>query len=824
MTAPPQNGPGRPQSRSGGPESQNGAEQSYGGPPQAQNGAEQSYGGPTQGQNGAEQSYGGSPQAQNGGGQSYGGPAQGQNGSAQPSSGLPGYLPPEQASSGGGANGSSPRAEAPAPEVNRVRLVGALALVVALAATAGFAFHRVFAVGDLLPVIAVSAVVPVVLSAVISWPRRRPWPLWTSIAATLAAWTLIVCVTLFGSFAPTAVGGALRDSWKAILTTLLPAPGEARFLVLPHVLIWLAAMAGAEIALRSKTKIAAALPAVVVFGVALVLGVGGPSTNLPVVAAFVGFVMLLGMVRTGARPTWILGGLPAAAALGVAVAFLGPYLPVKGHPYDPRQAVKAPPPETRDSVSPLDRVGAWLQNPYQQMFTVHANKSENWRLAVLDRFDGETWSSGAQFVPSGSSVPGALPGTRTQVDQKIQIQGLPGIWVPAADRPRSVKGLGVTVDPGSGALTSAQPLRHGQSYDVTSSVRQFSADELAGAQAADDAAARAAVAVPETPAKPREAYVPQFRQLAQQITQGENSPFQRAAKLAEWLSTHAKYTTTALPGHGYRQLMFFLTSTKQGTSEQFAALYAVMARSIGLPTRLVVGFRPGYGGDGQWQVRSGDVLVWPEVDFAGLGWLPFYPTPDQSGSRGSKAVPTGEAQQKLQAAQKNAASRQKGNGQGKNNQPPPKKHDHESTGGTPVWVYPAISGGVLVLLYLLGALIIPMIRRNGRTRGLPPQRIEGAWRQTLESLQSVGLRRVVTLSAHEIARYGARRVKGAEAHLRPLADLINRAEYAANPPSPEAADGAWEHADQITKLVTQTTTPLRRLTRRLHPRSLDPRP
>src|SRR5207253_3173647 len=99
---------------------------------------------------------------------------------------------------------------------------------------------------------------------------------------------------------------------------------------------------------------------------------------------------------------------------------------------------------------------------------------------------------------------------------------------------------------------------------------------------------------------------------------------------------------TAPPGHSYRNLEFFLTTSHHGTSEQFATTYALMARTLGLPSRVVVGFRPGRLSGGVWQVRSGDVLVWPEVDFRGLGWVPFYPTPDQSGASGSRAVPAGE--------------------------------------------------------------------------------------------------------------------------------------------------------------------------------------
>ena len=717
-----------------------------------------------------------------------------------------------------------PVTAAPAePERRGVRLVIGLVVVAALAATGGLGFHRVFGYGDLAPVVAVSAVVPVLLSALVSWPRRRPWPLWISVVATVASWTLVAGLMLFhGDFA--AVGGALRDSWKGILTTLLPAPGRPGLLVLPHVLVWFAGAAGAEFVLRSRARAVPASPSVAVFGVALLLGVGGPGSNLPFAAAFVGLAAVLMTVRSGGRAAWVAGALPAGAALGLLAAVAGPMLPHARTPYDPRDEVKAPPPQQRDSVSPLDRVSAWLQTPDQQMFTVHTTAPENWRLAVLDRFDGVTWTSGASFVPAGDRIPAGLGGASTHVDQRFVIQSLPGVWMPAADRPRTIKGMGVIADPVSGVLTSAAPLRSGQAYEVGSSVPDYDTEKLAAAEPAQDAEARAATSVPESPGSTAaNAQVPAFRRLAQQITRDQGSPFQRAAKLADYLSRTAKYDVSGLPGHSYAQLKYFLAH-KSGTSEQFATAYAVLARSIGLPTRVVVGFRPGVGGNGSFQVRSGDVLVWPEVDFAGLGWVPFYPTPEREGSTaGSGAVPAGETQQKLEAAQKNAASQTKGNGSGTTDQPPvkPPPAPRPPAKPTPWWVYALVALSAVVIAYLLAVIVAPVLRRRRRrTAPAPADRIAGAWQQTVETLRAAGLPPAKALTAHEIAEFGGRAVEGAGRHLEPLADLVNRAEYAAVPPDPAAAESAWRHTDRIGRLTRQAAGPVRRVGRRLHPRSL----
>src|SRR5207302_2952554 len=136
----------------------------------------------------------------------------------------------------------------------------------------------------------------------------------------------------------------------------------------------------------------------------------------------------------------------------------------------------------------------------------------------------------------------------------------------------------------------------------------------------------------------------ELQRFALQATAGAGTPYQEALQLADYLRANEVNDVTAPPGHSYRNLEFFLTTSHHGTSEQFATTYALMARTLGLPSRVVVGFRPGRVSGGVWQVRSGDVLIWPEVDFRGLGWVPFYPTPDPTQPvPGARAVPAGES-------------------------------------------------------------------------------------------------------------------------------------------------------------------------------------
>lgn len=774
------------------------------------------------------------------------------------------------------------------------RRVAALAVVAALAGAAGVAFQRVFGPAPIVVMVAVAAVLPVLVSLLVSgaWRRdvasgrRRPGPLWLAIVAQVVVWFGVVAATLYrgriaeGPALVTTIVSAARNSYRAMLTTILPAPDRPDLLIGAQVIVWVAAFTGAEIALRTRTRAAPALPPVAAFGAALLLGVDGPGSNLPVAAAFTGLVVALLVVRSADRPRGLVTGLPAALAIAVVAAVAAPYLPASGTPYDPRQHVQAPPPQQRDGVSPLDRVSEWLADPGRPLFTVRASAAENWRLATLDTFDGATWTSSGHFTPSGSRVPEPDPadgggrGARTTVTQRFTLRGLPGVWLPAADRPRSVTGVPVTVDPDSGVVTAARTLRPGASYEVTSEARDYTADELARAMPAADAAGRAATRLPPAAAGQRVPQMARFQKLAQRATAGANTPFGQAAKLADYLRAHGKYDVKAPPGHTYRHLDFFLNVSHRGTSEQFGTSFAVLARTLGLPTRVVVGFRPGRQAGGVWQVRGGDVLVWPEVDFKGLGWVPFFPTPQrQSSSKRSSSVPQGQTQQKLEKQQKSAETRSQGRGHARRT---PRPHPHVRpprpvrSDGLP-WGWLAAGAGALVVLgYLVAVALVPALRRRRRGRSGPPAaRVRAAWRQTLDDLRDAGLPPTRTMTAEEVAEYAERRLGAAAApHVRVLSKLINHAHYApgapdpatpatagrpargaAHRPAPDAyapaanaspattltldgpqpvsepdAQTAWHHTRELNRLVTSATGRPRRAVRRFHPRTLRPRP
>ncbi|MFI7224845.1 DUF3488 and transglutaminase-like domain-containing protein [Nonomuraea angiospora] len=681
-----------------------------------------------------------------------------------------------------------------AGEASWRRMAGA-ALVAAVAGVAGWGFHRVFPGTELLVAVIPAAIAPAAVAAILG---RRP--LWLSLLLDVVLW-FAGTILLYKGPHP-GVFADVANSWHALLTTLLPAQPEPHLLVLVHTLVWAAAVIGAETLARTRTRIAAAVPALAVYGTALLLGVDGEGSNLPVAGALFVLIAALALLRDDRSPIWLPAGLPAAAALAAVALIVGPLLPIAAQPYNPRQDADLPPPRRVDSVSPLDRVSAWLQIPDRELFTVKADKPLNWRLAVLDRYDGVRWTSGARFQPTGGRVPEAgWTGEADVVHQKVTFGGLPGTWLPAAERPERVDGVrGLVVDPESGALLAGAKPAKGFSYEVTSKVPRPSKQELLDATPAVDPGLTA------FPAGPQQRL---FRKLAQEATKGATAPITRAYRLQKYLRTNASYDVTAPPGHSLKGLEFFLQTTHRGTSEQFATTFALMARTLGLPSRVVVGFRPGQASGGIYHVKSGHVMVWAEIKFDRLGWRPFYPTPGRSGAKDDHDVVSSDIEE---SEELEGEFTQGGSDRPKTSQPQATGNGEEPSSGPSIWLIASVAGGALLVAYAGVVVALPWWRRRVRRRAEGPgQRVLGAWRQTCDDL---GLRGQYALTAADVVA-GQAGSGDISTHIQPLAEISNFVRYAPDAVTEDAAAAAWQHSDAIRRAVRARTPLVTRLRNRL---------
>ncbi len=117
--------------------------------------------------------------------------------------------------------------------------------------------------------------------------------------------------------------------------------------------------------------------------------------------------------------------------------------------------------------------------------------------------------------------------------------------------------------------------------------------------------------------------------LARQITAGSDTSYDKALAIERYLRTHYTYTLQLGSRSPKDPIAYFLFDRKAGHCEYFASSMAVMLRAVGVPARIVNGFRGGEFNDltGNYLVRARDAHSWVEVYFPGQGWFAFDPTP-----------------------------------------------------------------------------------------------------------------------------------------------------------------------------------------------------
>ncbi len=175
----------------------------------------------------------------------------------------------------------------------------------------------------------------------------------------------------------------------------------------------------------------------------------------------------------------------------------------------------------------------------------------------------------------------------------------------------------------------------GLTYNVTSRAAEPSAGEPAGPASGAAAAVNNYLSLPPT-------HLPQLTALASQITKGASTPFNKAVALERYFTSGNgfRYSLNVRVPDNTAGLIEFLTKTKRGFCQQFALAMAVLARLVGIPSRIAVGYTAGANeGNGTWKVTTADAHAWPELYFAGAGWLRFEPTPSGSSGQATAVQP-----------------------------------------------------------------------------------------------------------------------------------------------------------------------------------------
>ncbi|WP_406097808.1 DUF3488 and DUF4129 domain-containing transglutaminase family protein [Streptomyces sp. NBC_01013] len=173
----------------------------------------------------------------------------------------------------------------------------------------------------------------------------------------------------------------------------------------------------------------------------------------------------------------------------------------------------------------------------------------------------------------------------------------------------------------------------GAQYEVSSLVVQPTADQLADAGTVPAALRREYTQVPSS--------LPEVvRKTAVEVTKGSANAYEQAVKLQNYFASEGGFTydTSVNSGTGSAAIGRFLRD-RRGFCVHFSFTMAAMARTLGIPARVAVGFTPGAPkSDGSMSVGLRDAHAWPELYFEGVGWTRFEPTPTR-GSTPSYTLP-----------------------------------------------------------------------------------------------------------------------------------------------------------------------------------------
>jgi len=118
------------------------------------------------------------------------------------------------------------------------------------------------------------------------------------------------------------------------------------------------------------------------------------------------------------------------------------------------------------------------------------------------------------------------------------------------------------------------------------------------------------------------------RTLARDLTATERTPYDRALALESYLRTYP-YTLEMPPVPSDRDIAdYFLFDLREGYCDYYATSMVVLARAAGLPARLAIGYASGTYDpqNARFIVTAAEAHAWPEIYFAGIGWVPFEPT------------------------------------------------------------------------------------------------------------------------------------------------------------------------------------------------------
>lgn len=637
------------------------------------------------------------------------------------------------------------------------------------------------------------------------------------------------------------LASAALQCWKQLLTTQPPVTDTETLLTVPFLLCLAASAAGAALARRATTAAAPLIAPIAVLVLALALGTD-QTTDWPVTAVLfsAGLLTWIAMrsrrtrrTTTGAsaRRLRILTALAAVVASAAVAAAAEPLLPgANGYDRSILRDHVTPPLDLADYPSPLVGFHKYTKDANQlwgqKLMTVTGLPAGTpIEIAVLDDYDGWVWGAdnsalGDEFKPfdaspqtTATAPAGAVKTVQITIDPAYALAADVDDWLPTAGSVSSVSVAG----PDAQAVTSS--LWYNSSTGTGIVTNRL--------QPGDTISLRTTLTEPALPANAEpggspaltDGYQPLFAARAAAWDKNADGMTAQLDALATYLRENGAYSdggpgqSQYLPGHSIGRLTTFLGGQQPvGDDEQYAAAYALLANSLGIPARVVFGATPEAGG----VVRGSDIHAWVQVRVATDQWanIPYTqfmpdhsktPTPLPPQSSQSAATTVVPPPNPVRPPTSNAPP---GSHQIVN--PPP---IHNTSPFLPAWlvrlleILGLVLSPVLALLLVYGAIRFGKARRrhHRRTRGTPANRFAAGWLDLVDHARDLG----AAIPAGTTRQQQARRISGPG--IGRLARAADAAVYGPSDPLEQLAEAFWRDVDEARRELRRQAGRRRRL-------------
>jgi transglutaminase-like putative cysteine protease len=486
-----------------------------------------------------------------------------------------------------------------------------------------------------------TAALLLVVPALLRSAGLAPW-----LAAIIDVGVFAVVIQLFFT-SSASFGDLFRAALYAIQAEHVPASP------LHELMFFIVLFGGAMAILLDLLAVVLRIPAitaVVIAGVLVVPAVLQPD-GLSLIALGAGaaawFVVLEadGRLRFGSR-----GSGPLALAVGASVTLLSVVVATTAPGFvEEGRPAHAGTVSVGNTVNPLIDLGADLRQPVAAdvlRYTSNTKTPLYLQLTTLDTVNGTDWTHtpgsitsvrGTTRLPGAPGLDPALGISAPSYTTKITVQNLSSIWLPAPYPATRLSGAKTATSYQQSDLTiyAQGGDQSGQTYTVTSldlepTVRQLRA--LGGFPSpAEFEPVQADLQLPlDVP--------PIITDTARSIADGagSSSEIDLAMALQSFFQdsaqgfTYSTNTPDSIDGASLAIIAEFLDK-REGYCVHFASAMAVLARVLGIPSRIAIGYLPGTAvgtADGRttYQVRSTQLHAWPQLYFPNVGWLNFEPT------------------------------------------------------------------------------------------------------------------------------------------------------------------------------------------------------